>query len=143
MIELRLFSLKLFFAITITLIGPCAASAQKLVEKPFHVETEAEVLLDLTAAAPHTSWGEKDSEAAVATVFVDGRYHQDIILFAGERFFTYPVLLGHMKPGDHALRVEFNRIQSAQKAATIEIRDAKISTVDRSNPKYQALSLAP
>lgn len=143
MMKLRLLAPKLLFATTLTLIGPYAASAQKLVEKPFRVETEAEVLLDLTAAAPHTSWGEKDSEAAVATVFLDGRYHQDIILFAGESFFTYPVLLGQMKPGDHALRVEFNRKQSAPKASTIEIRDAKISTADRSNPEYQALSLAP
>jgi hypothetical protein len=143
MMKLRLLAPKLLFAITLILIGPHGASAQKLVEKPFHIETEAEVLLDLTAAAPHTSWGVKENEAAVATVFVDGGYHQDIILFAGERFFTYPVLLGHMKPGDHTLRIEFNRKQSARKAATIEIRDAKISTADRSNPEYQALSLAP
>ncbi|MEK6320853.1 MAG: hypothetical protein AABN33_04125 [Acidobacteriota bacterium] len=117
--------------------------AQSLLEKRFRVETEAEVLLDLTAAGPHTSWGEAGSEAAVATVFVDGRYNQDIFLFAGARPFTYQVMLGHLQPGEHALRVAFNRKRSASKATTIEIHDAKISFVDRANREYQALSLAP
>ena len=141
--KLHPFAQRLVFAIGLILLEPFIASAQRLIEKPFRIETETEVLLDLTAAAPHTSWGEKGSEAAVATVFVDDRYYQDIILFAGETVFTYPVLLGHLKPGEHALRVELNRKQSAPKASTIEIREAKISAADRSGPEYQALSSAP
>ena len=122
----------------------CASvPAQSLLEKRFRVETEAEVLLDLTAAAPHTSWAEAGSEAAVATVFVDGQYNQDIFLFDGARAFTYQVLLGHFQPGEHALRVDLNRKRSASKATTIDIQDAKISFVDRANPEHQALSLAP
>ena len=117
--------------------------AQSLLEKSFRVETEAEVLLDLRASAPHTSWGEAGSEAAVATVFVDGQYNQDIFLFAGERAFAYQVLLGHFQPGEHTLRVDFNRKRSAAKATAIEIRDARISFVDPGNPEYQAVSLAP
>ena len=144
MMKLRKLVPNLLFGAFLTLIiFSYAASAQLLSEKTFRVESESEVLLSLTAAAPHTSWVEKGSEAAVATVSVDGRYNQDIILFAGERRFTYEVLLGHLRPGEHALRVEFNRKQSAPKASTIEIHDAKISTVERAQPDYQALSLAP
>jgi len=120
-----------------------AASAQTLLEKTFRVGAESEALLDLTAAAPGASWVESGKEAAVATLYVDGRYHQDVILFAGSRTFTYPVMLGHLAPGNHTLRVEFNRQQSAAKASTIEIKDAKISTVGRSQAEYQALALAP
>jgi hypothetical protein len=120
-----------------------SASGQKLIEKTFRLKTESEVLLELTASAPHTSWAKSESEGAVATVLVDGRYNQDIILFAGERAFTYQVMLGHLQAGEHSLRVELNRKQSAQKASTIEVQDAKISFVDRANPEYQALSLAP
>lgn len=116
---------------------------QSLLEKRFRVETEAEVLLDLRATAPHTSWGEAGSEAAAATVSVDGQYNQDVFLFAGERAFTYQVLLGHFQPGEHTLRVDFNRKRSAAKATAIEIQDAKISLVDRTSPEYQALSLTP
>lgn len=120
-----------------------SVSAQSLLEKTFRVETEAEVFLDLTASAPHTSWGDVGSEAAVARVFVNDRYNQDIFLFAGARDFSYQVLLGHFRPGGHELRVDFNRKRSASKATTIEIQDAKISFVNRASPEYQALSLAP
>lgn len=117
--------------------------AQSLLDKSFRVETEAEVLLDLRASAPHTSWAQAGSEAAVATVFVDGRYNQDIFLFAGARPFSYQVMLGRYQPGEHALRVDFNRKRSASKAISIELQDAKISFVDRASPEYQALQLAP
>ena len=133
----------LLAAVWITALLTCPASAQSLLEKTFRANTEFEALLGLTASSPHTSWADKGSEAAVATIFVDDKYNQDLILFAGERSFTYQVSLGHLEPGEHALRVEFNRKQSAAKASTIEIQGAKISTVDRANSDYQALSLAP
>ena len=133
----------LLAAMVATGFFPGSVSAQSLLEKEFRVETEAEVVLDLTASAPHTSWGETGREAAVAGVFVDGRYNQDIFLFAGARAFTYQVLLGHFQPGGHELRVDFNRKRSASKATTIEIQDAKVSFVDRAKPEYQALALAP
>lgn len=117
--------------------------AQTLLEKTFQVAAESEVLLDLTATAPGTSWIESGREAAAATIFVDGGYHQDVILFGGSRTFTYPLMLGRLGPGTHALRVEYNRKQSAAKASIVEIKDAKITTVDKSQAEYQALALAP
>jgi len=119
------------------------AMAQTLLEKIFQVPAEAEVLLDLTAAAPGTSWVESGREAAVVTFFVDGRYHQDVILFEGSRTFTYPLMLGRLGPGAHSLRIEYNRKQSAAKASTVDIKEAKITTVDKSQAEYQALALAP
>lgn len=118
-------------------------AGQSLLEKRFRAETEAEVLLDLKASAPHTSWVEAGSEAAVATLLVDGKYNQDIFLFAGERVFDYRVLLGRFQPGEHTLRIDFNHKRSASKAAAIEIRSATISFVDRRNVEYEALLLAP
>jgi hypothetical protein len=140
---IRRFEIGLFTAILIPGIFSSNVPAQKLSEKTFRLEREAEVLLDLTAAAPHTSWAVKGSEAAVVTALVDGQYNQDIILFAGARSFTYHVLLGRYKPGEHLLRIEFNRKQSAAKASTIDLHDAKVSVIDRDQPEYQALSLAP
>jgi hypothetical protein len=141
--KLRHFSPELFLAALTLAVFSHDISAQTLRELPFKVKAEAEVLLDLTAAAPHTSWAEAGSEAAVATVFVDGRYNQDIFLFAGARPFTYQLMLGRYQPGEHSLRVDFNRKRSASKATMIEIQDAKISFVDRASSEYQALSLAP
>ncbi len=119
------------------------ALAQTLVEKKFSVNAETEALLDLTASAPGTSWIEKDREAATAMISVDGRYHQDLILFNGARRFTYRVMLGRLAPGDHAVRIELNRKQSAAQATTIEVHDAQVSTVDRTQGEFQALAHAP
>lgn len=140
---MRLFALKLVLAsLTLTVFsGP--TRGQTLKEQTFNVKAEAEVMLELKAAAARTSWRQAGSEAAVATVFVDGEYNQDVVLFNGERTFTYQVMLGHLQAGDHSLRIEFNRKQSSPKASTIEIQDAKISFVDRADPEYQALSSAP
>jgi hypothetical protein len=125
------------------LLAPGAGSAQSLLEKKFSVAVESEALLDLTASAPGTSWRERGAEAAVVTIHVDGRYHQDVILFAGAREFTYQLMLGRVAPGEHSLRVEFNRKESAAKATSVKITDAKIRTIDRSHPEFQAVSHAP
>ncbi len=141
--KLRPFVLSVFLAALTLMAFVRPVSAQILKEQTFNVKTEAEVLLDLTATAPHTSWGETGKEVAVATVLVDGRYDQDIFLFEGERLFVYRVMLGHLDSGQHSLRIEFNRKQSAARASSIEIRDARISFVDRTNPEYKALSQTP
>ncbi len=119
------------------------ASGQALFEETFQVAAESEAQLDLTAAAPGTSWQESGKEAAVATIFVDGRYHQDIILVGGAQTLTYPLMLGRLSPGTHSLRIERNSKQSAAGATTISIKAAKVTSVDRSQAEFQALSLAP
>jgi hypothetical protein len=141
--KLHRFAPKLFLATLILAALSRSVAAQTLREKPFQMKTEAEVLLDLTASAPHTSWAEAGSEAAVASVFVDGRYNQDVFLFAGARLFTYRLILGRFHAGEHTLRVDFNRNRSAAKATAINIQDAKISFIDRTSPDYQALSSSP
>jgi len=122
---------------------PSAISAQTLLEKRFSVAAESEALLDLTASAPGTSWRERGAEAAVVTIYVDGQYHQDVILFAGAVEFTYQLMLGRVRPGEHSLRVEFNSKQSAAKATSVKIGDAKVTTIDRKHPEFQAIARAP
>src|SRR5262245_60712525 len=99
----------LFQTAILLLMATCAVSAQTLIEKRFSATAESEALLDLTASAPGTSWRERGAEAAVATIYVDGQYQQDVILFAGARDFTYQLSLGRIGAGEHSLRVEFNR----------------------------------
>ncbi len=119
------------------------ALAQTLIEKTFRVTVESEAILDLTAAAPGTSWLDKGKEAAVVTLFLDDRYSQDVILFGGARDFTYPLMLGRLAAGPHSLRVEYNRKQSAAGASTVVIKDVKITAVDKAQSGYQALAFAP
>jgi hypothetical protein len=117
--------------------------AQTLHEKTFQVASEAEAVLELTASAPNTAWREKGREAAAVTIFVDGRYHQDLLLFNGARELTYQLLLGRLQAGEHTLRIDFNRQQSAPQATTINIKDAKLNIIDRSQPEFQPLAHAP
>jgi hypothetical protein len=133
----------LLLSVSFLLATPIAISAQTLLEKKFSATAESEVLLDLTASAPGTSWRERGAEAAVVTIYVDGQYHQDVILFAGARDFTYQLMLGRVGPGEHSLRVEFNRKESAAKATSAKIGEAKIVTIDRKHPEFQAIAHAP
>src|SRR5262249_16056638 len=130
-------------AISLLSAAPVAISAQTLFEKRFSVAAESEALLDLTASAPGTSWRERGAEAAVATIYVDGQYHQDVILFAGSQEFTYQLMLGRVAPGEHSLRIDLNRKQSAPNATTIQIRDAKITMIGREHPEFKAIARAP
>jgi hypothetical protein len=134
-----------FFCASSMLLGVLISSsfAQTLTEKKFQVSTESEVLLELMASAPNTSWREKSREAAAVKIFVDDRYHQDLLLFNGARDLSYQLLLGRWQPGEHTLRIEFNSQQSAPQATTINIREAKLVTIDRSQPEFQALAHAP
>ncbi|QQS48193.1 MAG: hypothetical protein IPM66_05995 [Acidobacteriota bacterium] len=115
--------------------------SQTLVEKTFRAETEAEAVLDLTAIAPGTSWREAGSEAATVTIFVDGNYHQDLILHSGHIKFTYTVILGRVSAGEHKLRIELNRKLTA--AGTVRIDDARISLVGRDDPRFAGIANAP
>src|SRR5215467_14826605 len=123
----------LLLAAIFLLATPSEASAQTLVEKKFSATAESEALLDLTASAPGTSWRERGAEAAVVTIYVDGQYHQDVVLFAGAQEFTYQLMLGRVGPGEHNLRVEFNHKESAAKATSVKIGDAKVATIDRNH----------
>src|SRR5262245_61985113 len=122
---------------------PGAISAQTLLEKRFSVAAESEALLDLTASAPGTSWRERGAEAAVVTIYVDGQYHQDVILFAGALEFTYQLMLGRVGPGEHSLRVAFSREESGAKEPVVKSGEAKVAAVDRKEPEFQAMARGP
>jgi hypothetical protein len=139
-----LFSSVFFRAVLIAQLGAIVpAFAQTPVDRKFHVNAESEAVLELTASAPNTSWIETEREAAVATISIDGRAQQDVILFNGARRFAYRLLLGRVTPGEHAVRIEFNRKQSAAGATGIEIHDAQIALVDRAQAEFAALAHAP
>ena len=65
----------------------------------------AEVVAELSLRAPGTDWSQAGREAALATVFVDGRAQQQIMLYAGDRPFAYPVFLGSLRDGGHRVEV--------------------------------------
>ncbi len=133
----------LFVAFGFLTVGSLPAAAQSLLEKSFSAEVESEATLDLTASVPGTSWEKSGSEAATVSIFVDGQKHQDAILFAGAKQFTYRLLLGRVLPGEHKLRIELNRAQASTKTTTVTIADAKVSVIPSGHPEFQMIAHAP
>ncbi len=141
--QLKQILLTLFVAFGFLTVRALPAVAQSLLEKSFSVEAESEATLDLTVSAPGTSWEKAGSEAATVSIFVDGQKHQDVILFAGAKQFTYRLLLGRVSPGEHKLRIELNRQQSAASVTTVKIADAKVTLLPSSHPEFQMIAHAP
>jgi hypothetical protein len=117
---------------TLALLAPAAADARPhddkpLAQKRFSIHAAGEARLALTAAAPGTDWGAAGRESAVLTVSVDGRYSQDVVLFAGAQRFTYDVALGLLARGRHRVTVAFDRAKSPPEA-----RGAKVTKLEPS-----------
>ena len=66
---------------------------------------QSDVVAELDLRAPGTDWSQEGREAALATVFVDGRAQQQIMLYAGGREFTYTVFLDALSAGQHDVDV--------------------------------------
>lgn len=86
--------------------------------------------LEINTSAQSTFWQTKGSESAVLTVFLDGKYHQDIFLFKGEENFSYKVVLGKLSLGKHKLSVFQNKYLSAQKIGKVKINKLDVKAVE-------------
>ncbi|MEP6900107.1 MAG: hypothetical protein ABJA66_00070 [Actinomycetota bacterium] len=114
---------------------------------------EAEIGLFVRASVKGASWQKKGAEAAVLTVFVDGKYNQDAILFAGEKVFEYQMLLGKYNFYEHQITIVLNKAHSAPNAGKVTIHAvfstvfedviAAAKTAGRSVPAYIATVNAP
>jgi hypothetical protein len=106
--------------------NPCAPAAPQ-VSTPLAAETielkeDTEVGLEIEARSPGASWARKGSEAAALVVTVDGAYNQDVLLWAGEQFYGYQILLGRLPKGRHRVSVALNEARSAAGARRAEVR---------------------
>src|SRR5215207_3462284 len=109
--------------------NPCAPAAPRT-SAPLAVETielpdEREVALEIEARAPGASWARKGAEAAALVVTVDGAYNQDVLLWAGDSFYKYRVLLGRLPKGTHKVSAALNEARSAAGARRAEVRSLR------------------
>lgn len=121
--------------------GQSAASANFLVSAK---SLQSEQILTITAATARASWETKGAESAVLTIFVNGRYNQDVMLFAGAEKFTYRVLLGKFNIGKHKVEAFLNKERSAQNVGQTTISAFRIdSAAPESAADRTALKNAP
>ena len=112
---------------------------------PFELTTDAEVVLHLTMQSD-TDWLLPGREAAVVTLFLDGDTldrNQDVVLFAGNRSFTYRLLLGPLAAGRHTLSLRFNRELSSPKAGTVSIQKAEFIPISPDHADYDIYRFSP
>lgn len=93
----------------------------------FVTRETTEVALSIRASVPNASWGKTGAEAAVLTVFIDGEYNQDVIIFAGAATFEYKMLLGRIGSGTHDIKITFNKKRSAAGATSINVGEVKVT----------------
>ncbi|MBA3692107.1 MAG: hypothetical protein H0W77_01515 [Acidobacteria bacterium] len=87
---------------------------------------ENEMFLSFDASVTGADWMVKNAEAAVLTVFVDGKYNQDVILFAGAKKFNYRASLGKFETGEHTLSIALNEARSAPNAKQVKLFSSSI-----------------
>ncbi|MBI4876883.1 MAG: response regulator [Acidobacteria bacterium] len=80
---------------------------------PFRVSQPGEVVAEIEMNSPGADWAQPGGEAALATVALDGRPQQHVMLFAGAQRHTYRVFLGALARGEHTLAVERHARYSA------------------------------
>jgi len=83
--------------------------------------------LTVKAAAPGTDWGQAGRESATMSVFVDGHYNQDLVLYGGATPTSYPVALGALPPGPHTITFAFNQPGSTAGATGITLQSAQVA----------------
>ena len=106
--------------------------------------SENDYFLSLETKAEDSSWRIKAAESPVLTVFVDGKYNQDLILFAGAERFIYRITLGKFDKGKHALVIVLNKARSAANSKKVKIYSTKIfaSETTAVNSKENRIALA-
>ncbi len=119
---------------------PMIAAGKTLRKLKISNQSATEYLLKLKASATGASWQKAQAEAAVLTVFVDDKYNQDIILFAGEETFEYQALLGNLSTGKHEISIIINEARSAPLVKQVKIQT--VSAVPSANPANDSKHLA-
>lgn len=102
-----------------------------------------EIGLFIKASVKNASWQKSGAEAAVLTIFVDGKYNQDAILFAGEKVFEYQMLLGKIDENEHKITLVFNQKHSAPNAQNVKIKSAfttRLENLTVANPGNDSIS---
>lgn len=117
-------------------------SSTPTAEVSFRSVAGAESVASITASAPGTAWSQPGAEAAIATIYIDGRYNQDIVVDHGPKAWTYRVFLGPLGAGAHSLAIERNARWSAPHAP-LRVQTVTVHSVSPSNPEYTALAHAP
>jgi hypothetical protein len=131
---------------TVLLAGPPALAAPSRAtakaELSFRTAAGAEPIVSVSASSPGSRWDNGAAEAAIATVYLDDDYNQDIAVDHGSAPFTYQIFLGPLRAGEHRLVIERNNRWSAPDAP-LEVQKIAVRSISAADPDYAAVAHAP
>jgi hypothetical protein len=85
------------------------------------VDNNGPVRLDLDMSAPGTNWAKAGAESAVLSVFVDGKYSQDAVLFGGSDKTKYSLALHELSAGNHTITLRYAEEKSPRGAQGVVV----------------------
>lgn len=112
-------------ATTIAATQTISRLPKPLATEVFNLTGDMEVGLEINTRSPGASWAREGAEAAALLISVDGIYNQDLLLWAGDEFFQYRVMLGRLTKGRHTVSVAMNLPRSAAGARMAEIKSLR------------------
>lgn len=104
-----------------------------------HLDKDGPVRLDLTMAAPGTNWGKLGAESAVASVYLDGKYNQDVVLFGGSDKTKYGLALDNLTAGNHTISLRYAAEKSPHGAQGIAVDSGTATTYSYADKLTEAV----
>ena len=109
------------------------------IDRNFDLNAESNLKLKFTAKAPGTDWSKSQAESAVVSVFIDGSYSQDVVLWGGSQPTDYELYLGDLPAGHHTVRVDFDKKKSSASASHVQFERAALLPVTMQDSLEQAV----
>lgn len=80
---------------------------------------------------------------SVLTLFLNGVYNQDLVLFRGKNEFTYQFSLGFINASSHRLKILYNQKKTKFLAEKITLKKLRLETITPSCPDYIIYKYSP
>jgi len=101
-----------------------------------------EAVAELTLSAGGVDWGRPGAESAVVSVWVDGTYASDVVIFS-EKPTVRRLALGHLEAGRHRLKLRFAADRSPPRSKRAKLRRLSVDVVAPTDEAGLALRHAP
>ena len=115
-------------SLSITLIFcqfPAELNVNESYTETIDITQSGEYLLDITCSS-NTSWEETGNESSILSVFINGEYNQDMILFNGTENHIYKQAIGFLEEGSYSVEFYFDYEKSSQNSNNVVINDISI-----------------
>ena len=140
---MKLYQIIFFISISMMCNLPYNLSEYESCSIDFDVNADGAYLLNLYLSS-NTSWEETNNESAVLTIFIDGVYNNDIVIYNGSESHNYQQIIGDsLSIGTHTLDLYFDYNKSSPLASNILIENKDIISLDNTNIDSDAFKYSP